>query len=76
MGDSDRRWRSPSLALTSTGQVLAWGFNASSELGNGTTSRSDVSVTVRLPLGGPARSSCPGLVDGLTVAHDACTWEW
>jgi alpha-tubulin suppressor-like RCC1 family protein len=38
-----------SLALTSTGQVLAWGYNASGELGDGNTTQRDVPVKVRLP---------------------------
>ena len=40
-----------SLALTSTGQVLAWGDNTFGELGNGTTTSGDFSVKVRLPKG-------------------------
>ena len=31
-----------SLALTSTGAVLAWGYNADGELGDGNTANSDV----------------------------------
>jgi alpha-tubulin suppressor-like RCC1 family protein len=40
-----------SLALTTTGRVLAWGWNVSGQLGNGTTRNSDVPVPVRLPAG-------------------------
>ena len=40
-----------SLALTSTGAVLAWGYNADGELGNGNRTSSDVPVKVKLPAG-------------------------
>ncbi len=40
-----------SLALTSAGAVLAWGFNADGELGDASTGNSDVPVKVRLPAG-------------------------
>ena len=38
-----------SMALTSTGRVLAWGVNEAGELGNGTFNRSQVPVFVHLP---------------------------
>ena len=40
-----------SLALTSTGAVFAWGYNADGELGDGGTANSDVPVKVKLPAG-------------------------
>ena len=43
--------RDHSLGLTSGGQVLAWGFNGSGQLGNGTTVNGDVPVLVSLPPG-------------------------
>jgi alpha-tubulin suppressor-like RCC1 family protein len=51
-----------SLALTATGKVLAWGYNAQGELGDDSTSDSDVPVAVDLPasLGGIAIGSGPG----------------
>jgi alpha-tubulin suppressor-like RCC1 family protein len=38
-------------AVTSTGQLLAWGYNFDGELGNGTTTPSNVPVPVSLPAG-------------------------
>src|ERR1700674_3461523 len=40
-----------SLALTPTGQVLAWGYNFDGELGNGSTTNSSSPVAVSLPSG-------------------------
>ena len=40
-----------SLAVTSTGAVLAWGFNTDGELGDGGTANSDVPVRAKLPAG-------------------------
>ncbi|WP_018908983.1 Ig-like domain repeat protein [Salinispora arenicola] len=42
---------SHSLALTSTGTILAWGSNSSGELGDGTTTNRSTPVDVNLPPG-------------------------
>jgi alpha-tubulin suppressor-like RCC1 family protein len=39
------------LALTASGHVLAWGYNGQGELGNGTTTSSDLPVRVHIPAG-------------------------
>jgi alpha-tubulin suppressor-like RCC1 family protein len=49
-----------SLARTTKGKVLAWGFNGDGELGNGRTKSSDIPVRTRLPHGTRVR----GLVSG------------
>ena len=49
-----------SVALTSTGAVLAWGFNADGELGNAKTSQSDLPVKVKLPKGTAATAIATG----------------
>ncbi|WP_033667836.1 RCC1 domain-containing protein, partial [Salinispora fenicalii] len=42
---------SHSLAVTSTGTVLAWGYNYYGQLGNGTNNSSNTPVNVNLPTG-------------------------
>jgi hypothetical protein len=49
-----------SVALSSTGQLYAWGYNADGELGDGTTTNSNVPVAVSagaIPPGATARKS-------------------
>jgi len=42
---------SHNLALTAKGHVLAWGYNADGELGNGSTINANLPVRVQLPAG-------------------------
>jgi alpha-tubulin suppressor-like RCC1 family protein len=49
-----------SLALTSKGHVLAWGYNGFGELGNGTSTDSDTPVRVQLPAGTKATAISAG----------------
>jgi alpha-tubulin suppressor-like RCC1 family protein len=62
-----------SLALTSAGSVLAWGYNAGGELGDGNTVQSDVPITVKLPAGAKATRLDSGSVGywSLALAHGA-----
>jgi alpha-tubulin suppressor-like RCC1 family protein len=65
-----------SLALTSTGSVLAWGYNGSGELGNGTTTDSDVPVKVKLPKGTKVTAISGGGSLGLALASSGAVWAW
>ncbi|MER5183161.1 Ig-like domain repeat protein [Streptomyces sp. NPDC002896] len=49
-----------SLALTSSGQLLAWGYNGSGQLGDGTTTTRTAPVTVHLPTGTSVSSIAAG----------------
>lgn len=65
-----------SLALTSTGQVLAWGQNATGELGDGTTTQSDVPVKVRLPAGTKATAIAAGCFQGIALTSTDRVLAW
>jgi alpha-tubulin suppressor-like RCC1 family protein len=60
-----------SLALTSTGKLRAWGYNVDGELGNGTTTNTDLPVKVKLPKGDTATAvgAEDEAYESLTVAH-------
>ncbi|MEU1086707.1 Ig-like domain repeat protein [Streptomyces sp. NPDC005892] len=70
-----------SVALTSTGEVLAWGQNDAGQLGDGTFTNSTVPVEVSLPAGTrvTAIDSGDDFVLALTSAGDVLAWgynEW
>ena len=56
-----------SLAVTSTGTVLAWGYNADGELGDGNRTSSDVPVKVKLPAGRKVTAVAAGELHSLAV---------
>ena len=65
-----------SLALTSTGQVLAWGDNLDGQLGDGTTSNSDTPVRVRLPAGTTVTAISAGQDFGLARTSKGHVRAW
>ena len=65
-----------SLALTSTGRVLAWGDNANGVLGDGNTTSTDVPVEVKLPPGTRATAIAAGCFDSLAVTSTGRMLAW
>jgi alpha-tubulin suppressor-like RCC1 family protein len=57
-----------SLALTSAGRVLAWGYNGFGELGDGTLVNSDKPVQVKLPAGVRVQAISAGGYHNLALA--------
>ena len=53
------------LAVTSTGAVLAWGYNSDGQLGNGGTGASNVPVNVSLPAGTTVTAVAAGALHSL-----------
>ena len=64
------------LAVTSTGQVLAWGDNQFGQLGDGTTSSSDLPVQVSLPPGTTAAAVRPGCVNSFALTSTGRVLAW
>ena len=65
-----------SLALTSTGAVYAWGYNADGELGNGSTKNSLVPVKVKLPAGTKVTAVAAGELQSLAVTSSGAVLAW
>jgi len=65
-----------SLALTSTGQVLAWGYNADGELGNGTTTNFSTPVPVTLPSGTLVTAIAGGGYHSLALTSTGRVLAW
>jgi alpha-tubulin suppressor-like RCC1 family protein len=64
------------LALTSTGAVLAWGYNAQGELGDGNRKNTDVPVKVKLPAGVKVTAIAAGGYDSLALTSSGAVYAW
>jgi alpha-tubulin suppressor-like RCC1 family protein len=65
-----------SLALTSAGQVLTWGYNGSGQLGNGFLTSSEVPTRVHLPRGVTIKQVANGGYDGLALSTRGQLYAW
>jgi alpha-tubulin suppressor-like RCC1 family protein len=64
------------LALTSTGAVLAWGYNAQGELGDGNRKNADVPVKVKLPAGAKVTAIAAGGYESLALTSSGAVYAW
>jgi alpha-tubulin suppressor-like RCC1 family protein len=64
------------LALTTTGRVLAWGYNGNGELGNGTTTSSLTPVRVKLPQGTRVKAIRAGCFHSLALTTTGRVLAW
>jgi len=65
-----------SLALTSSGAVLAWGDNTDGELGDGGTASSAVPVQVKLPPGTKVTAVAAGALQSLALTSSGAVLAW
>ncbi|MGH3391638.1 MAG: RCC1 domain-containing protein [Actinomadura sp.] len=65
-----------SVAVTSTGELLAWGDNENGQLGDGTTTNSDTPVQVLLPTGVTVTTAAGGLNHSLAVTFTGEVLAW
>jgi alpha-tubulin suppressor-like RCC1 family protein len=65
-----------SLALTTTGKVLAWGNNSAGQLGNGTTKSRMKPVPVSLPKGVTVKAISAGDDDGFALTSAGRVLSW
>ncbi|MEV5984906.1 Ig-like domain repeat protein [Streptomyces sp. NPDC052051] len=65
-----------SLAVTSDGRVLAWGFNDHGQLGDGTTVNRSTPVEVHLPAGVRATAVAGGEVHSMALTSDGRVFAW
>ena len=64
------------IALTSTGRVLAWGYNFSGQLGDGKKAGTDVPVYVKLPKGTRVTSIAAGSEQLLAITSAGGMLAW
>ena len=64
------------FALTSTGAIYAWGNNALGQLGNGTTTTTDVPVLVSLPAGVTAIAIAAAQDHTLAITSTGAVYAW
>lgn len=69
-----------SLAVDAQGRVWAWGYNANSQLGDGTTTNSPLPLAVRGPGGAGSLSGIVAVAGGsahtLALKSDGRVWAW
>jgi alpha-tubulin suppressor-like RCC1 family protein len=65
-----------SLALTSTGRVLTWGYNGSGQLGNGFLTASEIPAWIKLPPGIKVKQVANGGYDGLALTTSGRVYAW
>ena len=65
-----------SIALFSSGAMLAWGNNFWGELGDGTTTNSDIPVRVQLPTGTKVTAISAGFNDSYALTTDGRVLAW
>jgi alpha-tubulin suppressor-like RCC1 family protein len=65
-----------SLALTSHGHVLAWGYNGDGQLGNDTTTDSHIPVKTDLPAGSHVKGISAGCVFSLARTASGLVLAW
>ncbi|MFG2111457.1 Ig-like domain repeat protein [Streptomyces sp. NPDC048718] len=64
------------LALTSDGHLLAWGYNAWGQLGDGTTTNRRTPVAVHLPAGTTVTTVGAGHAHNLALTTDGGLFAW